>query len=285
MHPSSASPSTTTSRRDARFTSSGAPATSASRSFARTSRTWRRSSRPRGGHDVVVHLASNPDIARAATEPSIDFDEGTLLTHHVLEAMRSRSTSGAPLRVGQRRVRRPRRDRGRRGPGAARPDLDLRREQARGRGADLRLQLHVRPVGTCSGSETWSGRCRPTASASTSCVRSCSDPTRPLRSSATERRASRTSTSTTSSTPCSSRTQGRALRRVQRRDGRLRHGRGDRRSRRRVRRPRAEGVRYEYTGGDRGWKGDVPVVRLSIERIRGLGWAPSRTSRRRCASR
>ena len=38
-------------------------------------------------------------------------------------------------------------------------------------------------------------------------------------------------------------------------------------------------VRYEYTGGERGWKGDVPVVRLSIERIRGLGWAPSRTSR------
>ena len=39
------------------------------------------------GHDVVIHLASNPDIARAATEPAIDFDEGTLLTHHVVEAM------------------------------------------------------------------------------------------------------------------------------------------------------------------------------------------------------
>ncbi len=40
------------------------------------------------GHDVVVHLASNPDIARAATEPAIDFDEGTYLTHQVVEAMR-----------------------------------------------------------------------------------------------------------------------------------------------------------------------------------------------------
>ncbi len=40
------------------------------------------------GHDVVIHLASNPDIARAATEPAVDFDEGTLLTHNVLEAMR-----------------------------------------------------------------------------------------------------------------------------------------------------------------------------------------------------
>lgn len=40
------------------------------------------------GVDVVIHLASNPDIARAATEPTIDFDQGTLLTNNVLEAMR-----------------------------------------------------------------------------------------------------------------------------------------------------------------------------------------------------
>src|SRR5262249_53054302 len=32
-------------------------------------------------------------------------------------------------------------------------------------------------------------------------------------------------------------------------------------------------VRYEYTGGDRGWKGDVPVVKLDLKRIRALGWA------------
>jgi UDP-glucose 4-epimerase len=40
------------------------------------------------GHDAVIHLASNPDIARAATEPDIDFREGTLLTERVVEAMR-----------------------------------------------------------------------------------------------------------------------------------------------------------------------------------------------------
>jgi UDP-glucose 4-epimerase len=40
------------------------------------------------GAEVVIHLASNPDIARAATEPTIDFDQGTVLTNHVLEAMR-----------------------------------------------------------------------------------------------------------------------------------------------------------------------------------------------------
>lgn len=37
---------------------------------------------------TVIHLASNPDIARAMTEPEIDFVEGTLLTHHVVEASR-----------------------------------------------------------------------------------------------------------------------------------------------------------------------------------------------------
>ncbi len=40
------------------------------------------------GHDVVIHLASNPDISRAATDPDIDFREGTQLTREVVEAMR-----------------------------------------------------------------------------------------------------------------------------------------------------------------------------------------------------
>jgi UDP-glucose 4-epimerase len=40
------------------------------------------------GHDWVIHLASNPDIALAAENPEIDFYRGTLLTHNVVEAMR-----------------------------------------------------------------------------------------------------------------------------------------------------------------------------------------------------
>jgi len=39
------------------------------------------------------------------------------------------------------------------------------------------------------------------------------------------------------------------------------------------------GPRLEYTGGDRGWKGDVPVVRLDTARIRALGWQPKLNSR------
>ncbi|WP_432508380.1 NAD-dependent epimerase/dehydratase family protein [Halorubrum ezzemoulense] len=32
---------------------------------------------------------------------------------------------------------------------------------------------------------------------------------------------------------------------------------------------------YAYTGGDRGWTGDVPKMRLSIEKLAALGWEPS----------
>ncbi|PYM91255.1 MAG: NAD-dependent dehydratase [Candidatus Rokuibacteriota bacterium] len=40
------------------------------------------------GHDIVYHFASNPDIAKAMTEPDIDFWQGTYLTQNLLEAMR-----------------------------------------------------------------------------------------------------------------------------------------------------------------------------------------------------
>jgi len=35
---------------------------------------------------------------------------------------------------------------------------------------------------------------------------------------------------------------------------------------------------YEYTGGDRGWTGDVPRMRLSVDKLSALGWEPSQSS-------
>lgn len=32
--------------------------------------------------------------------------------------------------------------------------------------------------------------------------------------------------------------------------------------------------RFRFTGGERGWKGDVPVMLLSIEKLKNLGWKP-----------
>lgn len=40
------------------------------------------------GCDTIFHLAANPDIAKAVTQPDIDFWEGTYLTQNVIEAMR-----------------------------------------------------------------------------------------------------------------------------------------------------------------------------------------------------
>jgi UDP-glucose 4-epimerase len=39
-----------------------------------------------------------------------------------------------------------------------------------------------------------------------------------------------------------------------------------------------DGVKFSYTGGDRGWKGDIPVMDLDISRMRMLGWRPRHTS-------
>ncbi len=35
---------------------------------------------------------------------------------------------------------------------------------------------------------------------------------------------------------------------------------------------------FTYTGGDRGWRGDVPLMQLSIDKLRSHGWSPSYTS-------
>ena len=37
-------------------------------------------------------------------------------------------------------------------------------------------------------------------------------------------------------------------------------------------------VELAYTGGDRGWKGDVPQVRLVLDKIHELGWASKMNS-------
>ncbi|WP_414837756.1 NAD-dependent epimerase/dehydratase family protein [Candidatus Nanosalina sp. VS9-1] len=35
---------------------------------------------------------------------------------------------------------------------------------------------------------------------------------------------------------------------------------------------------YEYTGGEKGWEGDVPEMRLSIEKLKNEGWRPEHNS-------
>jgi UDP-glucose 4-epimerase len=37
-------------------------------------------------------------------------------------------------------------------------------------------------------------------------------------------------------------------------------------------------VRFEYTGGKRGWPGDAPTVHFNIDKMKKLGWQPKHTS-------
>ncbi|WP_440950135.1 NAD-dependent epimerase/dehydratase family protein [Methanosphaerula subterraneus] len=39
------------------------------------------------------------------------------------------------------------------------------------------------------------------------------------------------------------------------------------------------GVAYHYTGGKRGWVGDVPKMQLAVDRLKALGWTPTINSR------
>lgn len=39
------------------------------------------------------------------------------------------------------------------------------------------------------------------------------------------------------------------------------------------------GVKYHFTGGERGWVGDVPRMQLSVRKLRDLGWNPGIDSR------
>ncbi len=39
-----------------------------------------------------------------------------------------------------------------------------------------------------------------------------------------------------------------------------------------------ENVKYRFAGGDRGWPGDVPQVRLNVTKMQKLGWSPKHDS-------
>jgi UDP-glucose 4-epimerase len=231
------------------------------------------------GHDVVIHLASNPDIARAASEPDIDFREGTELTHLVVEAMRRTGTrrilyaSGSGV-YGEAGAVEAREGHGPLVPvstyGASKLAgealiasyahmFDLRgcvfrfgnvvgRRQTHGVGFDfvrrlLRDPARLRVLGDGRQSKSYV-HVSDVVSAVLLAHERCARPFEAFNVATGDY----VTVNEIADLACEC----------------LGLAPGS--------------VRYEHTGGDRGWKGDVPVIRLSIDRIRGLGWRPTRTA-------
>jgi len=232
------------------------------------------------GADTVIHLASNPDIAKAMTEPSVDFHEGTALTFSVVEAMRRTgtgeilyasgsgvygdlgefaipedhgplvptSTYGASKLAGESMICAYAYMFGLRGL-AFRFGNVVGRRQTHGVGFDFVRRLraapeHLRILGD--------GRQRKSyvhvgdVVGAVLHAREAVDATFEAFNVATGDEITVTEIADLS---CECLGLDPAA------------------------------VRYDYAGGDRGWKGDVPIVRLAIDKIKGIGWEPEHNSR------
>lgn len=228
------------------------------------------------GHQVVIHLASNPNIAAAAITPAIDFDQGTLLTHCVAEAARMSgvdtvlyaSGSGVYGDIGEIEAAE---DYGPLTPVSTYAASKLAGEallssyaymfglraiafrfgnvvgprQTHGVGFDFIRSLRTNPThmsilgdGNQSKSYVFVG------DIVKSVLLACRKVTKPFDvfNVATGDYISVTRIAIIACEVCGL-------------DPNL--------------------VEFQYSGGDRGWKGDVPIVRLSSEKIRALGWCQS----------
>jgi UDP-glucose 4-epimerase len=238
------------------------------------------------GHDVVIHLASNPDIARAAREPTIDFWQGTALTSSVVEAMRRAGVprilyaSGSGV-YGDRGTEEAREDDG--------PFLPISTYGASKLAGEALIASYAAMFGL-SGCAFRFGNVvgpRQTHGVGFDFARRLLDgvargaspvPLRILGDGSQSK--SYVHVADVVRAVLAGHEKSDAPFRV------YNVATGDYITVREIADLAAEcvglpreRVAFEYTGGDRGWKGDVPVVRLATDRIRALGWRASVGSR------
>lgn len=232
------------------------------------------------GHDVVIHLASNPDIARAATEPDVDFWQGTALTHSVVEAMRTTSAKRILYASGS----------------GVYGDLGTT-EAAEDHGSLL-------PVSTYGASKL-AGEALIASYSFMFGLSGCGfrfgnvvgprqthgvgfDFARRLLKTPTELRILGDGSQSKSYVHVTDivRAVLTAHEKAPRPFAVFNVATGDYITVKEIADLAVEcvglapgGVRFDFTGGDRGWKGDVPVVRLNTDRIKGLGWRCALSSR------
>lgn len=232
------------------------------------------------GHDTVVHLASNPDIARAATEPAVDFDQGTLLTHHVAEAARRggvrrvlyASGSGVYGDLGEHEVAE---DYGPLVPVSTYGASKLAGEALfASYAAMFGLTVRAFRFGNVVGPHQTHG-------VGYDFVRRLlDDPTQLRILGDGQQSKSYIHVSDVVAAVLLAAQQARTPFDV------FNVATGDYVTVTEIAELAMEVVglqagstRFEYTGGDRGWKGDVPVVRINTDRIRAIGWSNERTGR------
>jgi UDP-glucose 4-epimerase len=240
--------------------------------------------RTMNGHDTVIHLASNPDIARAAVEPDIDFREGTFLTQQIVEAMRRSgtphllyasssgvygdlkeyeacedfgplvpvSTDGASKLAGEALI------------ASYCAMFDLRAyafrfgsvvgaRQTHGVGFDFIRRLRAQPDRLRILGDGRQSKSYIHVEDAVDAVLAAHGASTPVTAKPFEVYNVDTGDYVTVTEIAELAIEVTGL--------------------------AADQVRLEYTGGDRGWKGDIPVVRLNTGRIRALDWTPKRSTR------
>jgi len=232
------------------------------------------------GHDTVIHLASNPDIARAMTDPAVDFDQGTLLTHHVAEAARRggarmvlyASGSGVYGDLGHHEAAE---DYG--------PLIPVSTYGASKLAGEALLASYAAMFGVAARAFRFGNVVGPRQTHGVGfdfIRRLLDDPTR-LRILG-DGQQSKSYIHVDDVIDAVLHAAGAA----QQAFAVFNVATGDYVTVTEIAELAVDvaglpagGPRFEYTGGDRGWKGDVPVVRLNTDRIRALGWKNQRTAR------
>ncbi len=226
------------------------------------------------GHEVVIHLASNPDIARAATEPGIDFYQGTLLTHNVVEAVRR---AGVPrlLYASGSGVRGPRRDGAAGGFGKSAAGFDLRRQSKLAGEALIASYCAMFGLTACAFRFANVVGARQTHGVGFDLLRR-------LRQDRCRLRILGDGRQSKNYVHVSDVVEAVLLANAWAASGFhvWNVATEDAITVTEIAEMAADSLglvpmpQWEYTGGERGWKGDVPVVRLDASRMRTLGWKP-----------
>jgi UDP-glucose 4-epimerase len=232
------------------------------------------------GHDTVIHLASNPDIARAMTDPAVDFDQGTLLTHHVAEAARRSgvdlvlyaSGSGVYGDLGHIEATE---DHG--------PLIPVSTYGASKLAGEALLASYAAMFGLTARSFRFGNVVGPrqTHGVGFDFIRRLLEDPHRLRILG-DGRQSKSYIHVDDVVAAVLHVAGRATGPY----AVFNVATGDYVTVTEIAELAVEVVglpvgstRFDYTGGDRGWQGDVPVVRISTDRIRALGWTNERTGR------